>query len=109
MRRHLRAPVTLAFAVMLASLVAPSVTARPAASSSPADLSFAPDRVLVGFEPGTTLKQTRDAISRAGASGDRVIGAGTHVVAVPAGTVTTVIAALQADPVVRYAEPDYYV
>jgi len=44
-----------------------------------------------------------------GATEQRVIGAGTHVLGVPAHTVQKKIALLKAQPQVRYAEPNYIV
>ena len=69
--------------------------------------AFVPDRVLVGFQPGTAAPTAAAVVAAAGAHDLGVIGADTHLLAVPAGAVASVVAALQRSPSVRYAEPDW--
>ena len=89
-------------------LVAPSANPAPRALLSPTAPS-APDRVLVGFDPGTTASDQQTVESAVGAREVAVIGAGTHVLHVPRGTVANKIAQLESHGKVRYAEPDYAV
>jgi len=70
---------------------------------------FAPDRVLVKFNPGTSAS----AIAAAHREGrgrplKTIPGIGVHVVEVPAGSVATKVAVYDANPNVLYAEPDSY-
>jgi serine protease len=82
-----------------------SMTGMNESSSAP----FRDGTVLAGFSRGTTAAQRTTIERRAGATEQRVIGAGTHVLRVPAGKVREKIALLKANPQVRYAEPDYVV
>ena len=86
---------------------APNGSSAPAAS--PSTEPFVDDAVLVGFESGTAIADQRAIEASVGATESRVIGAGTHVVHVPEGTVVEKIAQLKAHSKVRYAEPDYIV
>jgi subtilisin family serine protease len=63
--------------------------------------------VLASFQPGVSEAQQAAIIASVGASVQRVIGVRVDVLAVPAGTVQTVINALKQYSEVRYAEPDY--
>lgn len=73
------------------------------------------DRLIVGFKPGVTDAE-KDAVHRAVASAavhpvpiKRVGDTAQSVTAVGAPSLETLIRAYQADPRVRYAEPDYVV
>ena len=68
---------------------------------------FAPDRVLAGFKPGTAAETARAIEASVGARDIGIVGAGTHLLQVPAGHVLGVVGALNASPLVRYAEPDW--
>ncbi len=85
---------------------ASSMTGMNGASSS---APFRDGIVLVGFRGGTTAAQRTAIERRVGATEQRVIGAGTHVLRVSTGRVLTTIARLKTNPYVRYAEPDYLV
>lgn len=70
---------------------------------------FAPDRVLVKFNPGTAKSEIGEAHSLAGGRILKTIpGIGVQVVGVPSGTVTAKVNAYRANPNVFYAEPDFY-
>lgn len=69
---------------------------------------FAPDRVLVAFQPGTPSAEVARAHGRAGAQVIEAIKAiGVQVVAVLPGTVRERVALYQRNPNVEFAEPDY--
>jgi thermitase len=70
---------------------------------------FAPDRVLVHFQPGTAASEIGKAHRQAGGHTLKVIpGIDVQVIEVPAGTVLDTLARYRANPNVAYAEPDYY-
>ena len=70
---------------------------------------FAPDRILVRFQPGSAASETGKAHRQAGGKPLKAIPAiGVHVVEVPSGTVQQKIARYRANPTVQYAERDYY-
>jgi serine protease len=100
-RRPARGLVTFT-ALAVSLLVTPSASPTPSAP-------YAPDRVLVGFAPGTTPSEQQAVESAVGAREVAVIGAGAHVLHVPRGSVTSKIAQLHSHGKVRYAEPDYAV
>jgi subtilisin family serine protease len=85
--------------------------AVPAAAQTAAGAAapFKDGTVLVGFQAGTDAAQARAIVASVGAIERDVIGAGTHVLTVPDGKVQATIDALQRNPNVRYAEPDYLV
>src|SRR5215217_5524587 len=86
--------VTLAVVTLaLAALLAPGATSNPAAAS--AGKPFADDTVLVGFEPGAGASNMRAVVDSVGATEVSVVGAGTHVLHVPAGRVEEKIEQLQ--------------
>ena len=69
---------------------------------------FAPNRVLVGFEPGTSGLAMSEAHRQAGGNVIQTLDAiGVQVVAVPEGTVLDKIAAYHHNPNVLFAEPNY--
>jgi len=90
-----------------------TLLSAPAASSMQPNAQevqpFQDGTVLVGFQHGTGADTEAAIVRGAGASEERVIGAGTHVLRVPVGKVAEKIALLNAQPQVRYAEPDYIV
>jgi serine protease len=94
-----------ALVLLMLALVVPSAVAR--GSGGVALPGFAPDRVLAGFTPGTAAETARAIEASAGARQIGIVGAGTHLLQVPAGHVLSVVAALKASPLVRYAEPDW--
>jgi subtilisin family serine protease len=70
---------------------------------------YAPDRVLIAFEPGTLGAEKKSLHAKVGASVLHSIpGIGVDVVQVPAGTVLAKIKLYDKNPNVRYAEPDSY-
>src|SRR6266516_4782107 len=94
------------------ALVATLLSAPAASSMQPSAQEVQPFQdgtVLVGFQHGTGADTEAAIVRGAGASEERVIGAGTHVLRVPVGKVAEKIALLNAQPQVRYAEPDYIV
>ncbi|MCH8320025.1 MAG: S8 family serine peptidase, partial [Acidobacteria bacterium] len=69
---------------------------------------FAPDTVLVRFNPGTAASEMGAAHSQAGGKVVKTIAAiGVQVVAVPNGTVLTAVQRYQRNPNVTFAEPNY--
>ena len=70
---------------------------------------FAPDRVLVAFQPGTPGAAISETHRQAGGHVLKTLAAiGVQVIAVPAGTVLDNVAVYQRNPNVRFAEPDYF-
>ena len=94
-----------ALVLLILALAIPSALAR--GSGEPGLPAFAPDRVLASFTRGTPAETARAIEASAGARELGVVGAGTHLLQVPAGHVLAVVAALKASPLVRYAEPDW--
>ncbi|MCZ6873201.1 MAG: S8 family serine peptidase, partial [bacterium] len=71
--------------------------------------AFAPDTVLVAFQPGTTGAEMSATHSQAGGKVRRTLAAsGVHVVGVPTGTVLDKLKLYRRNPNVRYAEPNYF-
>ena len=69
---------------------------------------FAPDTLLVAFNPGTAASEMGAAHSQAGGNVLRAIAAiGVQVVAVPNGTVLAALQRYQRNPNVTFAEPNY--
>ncbi len=87
-----------------------SVPAYSSPPSSPPDIPrFAPDKVLVSFEPGTSGAEKRAIHSQAGGKVLKTLGAiNLDVVSVPAGKVFKNITVYEKNPNVKYAQPDYY-
>src|SRR5256714_5112525 len=87
----------------------PSARTSPATGDGPwtTETRLSSDTALAGFKAGTTASQRALIERNVGATEQRVIGAGTHVLHVPAGKANDKIALLKANPQVRYAEPDY--
>ena len=84
----------------------------PASASAPQPHSlrvpdFAPDHVLVGFDPGTPRTVERSLEASIGARDQTVVGAGTHLLQVAPGRVLSTVEALRQHADVRYAEPDW--
>lgn len=94
----------LALLGVMCTPVALGASASAAASRS---APFIDGRVLVGLRPGVSRERISRAESAVGGHPAMVIGAGTTVLTVPAGTVRSAIARLRANPAVRYAEADY--
>ena len=70
---------------------------------------YAPDRVLVKFQPGTAASEIGKAHRQSGGKKIKVIpGIGVHVIQVPKGSVENKVAIYLANPNVEYAEPDHY-
>ena len=65
--------------------------------------AFVPGRVLVRFAPGTDAPVLAGEV---GASVDRVLAVGVHVLNVPAGAELTVVEALSGNPNVVFAEQE---
>ena len=100
-----RRSATSALVLLMLALAIPSAVAR--GLGEVALPGFAPDRVLVGFRPGTATETARAIEASVGAREIGIVGAGTHLLKVPAGRVLGVVAALKASPLVHYAEPDW--
>ena len=80
-----------------------AMTAQP----EPSPTACTPDRILVKVQPGA---DPAAVVARYGGTIERTIsGIEVHVVTVPAGQGQQAIDALNADPEVRYAEPDQIV
>jgi thermitase len=70
--------------------------------------SFAPDRVLVSFQPGTAASDIGASHRQAGGRVIKTLSRiGVQVVAVPHGTVLSAIKTYQRNPNVVFAEPNY--
>src|SRR3989442_3052735 len=93
-----------ALVLLTLALAIPSAVAR--GFGGVALPGFAPDRVLAGFTPGTAAETARAIEASVGAPEIWIAGAGTHLLPGPAGRRLSVVAALQASPLVRYAQPD---
>ena len=96
--------------MFLMSLQGVAVFAQTSAQGIPSNLpQYAPDRVLVAFEPGTLGAEKKALHAQIGASVFTTIPSlGVDVVQVPSGTVLDKINLYDKNPNVRYAEPDYY-
>lgn len=93
--------------LVLAAFALANLGAAPPTNQGNA-ASHAPDRILVKFKPGTDAGSIA-AVHRqnGGAVIDTIPGIDVQVVAVPAGTVPSRVAAYGRNPNVQYAEPDY--
>src|SRR6266545_5131485 len=102
--------LTRSFGVISMCLLAWALSSPALTAQTPRDSrrSFAPDRVLVSFKPGTGASDIAAAHALAGGTHVKTISrTGTHLVAVPAGTVPNAIRLYQQNPNVRFAEPNY--
>lgn len=104
----------LALLALLVLCVAPSAAATTARSDSSSEgPAYAAGRALVQFKPGVSAAAIARVSSRAGARPLREIDTPLHgrgeLVVVRSGTASTraLVRALNADPRVEYAEPDY--
>src|SRR5829696_8962507 len=98
-------PRSVRTAAALVALLAALLAAAPAPSGRPA--KQARTEILVGFEAGVSGATQRELLQRVGASpGERIGRIRALVASVPAGARGPVIAALNRDPRVRYAEPN---
>ncbi|SDZ85220.1 S8 family serine peptidase [Microbulbifer marinus] len=105
---HSTRTATLLLALWLTTLANLSFAAPFALPLSNAP-RFAPDKVLVKFQPGTASSEIAAAHSQAGGRLLKTIDAiGVQVVGVPAGTVPDKVALYRRNPNVAYVEPDYY-
>jgi subtilisin family serine protease/uncharacterized protein YhfF len=92
-------------AAALVALLAALLAAGPAPSGRPA--KQARSEIIVGFKPGVSAAAQRKVLQRLGsAPGKRLGRIRAFVASVPAGERGPVIAALERDPRVRYAEPN---
>ncbi len=97
--------VTLSMLLSMPALAAPPYHG-PVHDAPPPP--FAPDRLLVSFQPGTAAPEVAAAHRLAGGHTLKIIpGISVHVVQVPTGTVLAAIRLYQANPNVEYAEPDF--
>lgn len=105
--RHVAFLAPLAGAFLLLTAPAAESAGLPQGVEPPP--RFAPDRVLVAFQPGTPGAEIAQAHAAAGARLlKRFDAIGVHLLAVPPGTVEGTVAVYQRNPNVRYAEPNYY-
>jgi serine protease len=95
--------------VWLSAIACLTVVLAPAASPAQPVIAkpFIDGTVLVGFQPGTPADERHAIVASVGATDVRTVGAETHVLHVRQGQMPLKIAALEANPNVRYAEPDY--
>lgn len=103
--------VSGAAGALLVTLALPGATAS-GATSRPAGhghgrATFAPGSVLVSFRDGVGAGERARALRAAGARPGPALGVRAQQLHVAAGTEDAVVAALRAQPSVRYAEPDY--
>jgi subtilisin family serine protease len=82
---------------------------KPTVQAKPRNLSprFRDGYVLVAFKSGVSGPEQQRLERVARAHEVRTLGAGAHLLAVPAGQVLSVVQLLTSAPGVRYAEPDY--
>jgi subtilisin family serine protease len=95
------------FPYLLCALFLVLVPAAVRAQTQNTASKFRDGVVLASFQTGVSEARQAAIIAGVGASVQRVIGVHVDVLAVPAGTVQTVINALKQYSEVRYAEPDY--
>jgi thermitase len=106
MRRHILTIIRLSLLVLFAY---PIVSVAQEANMAALPPAFAPDRVLVAFQPGTPGIAMSDAHRQANGQVVKTLEAiGVQIIAVPAGTVLDTVAVYQHNPNVRFAEPDYF-
>ena len=102
-----RIAVSLVATALLSALLLGLPTAGSAAPAAGAQ--YRDGVVLVGFDRGASSSSRAAAIGAAGARLQRVVGAGTHVLRVPSGSVEDSMRVLRRMRGVRYAEPDHIV
>ena len=94
-----------AICLLVLTVASPVLIAQP--QGNPPQ-PFAPDTILVAFNPGTAASEMGAAHSQAGGNVVKTIAAiGVQVVAVPNGTVLTAVQRYQRNPSVTFAEPNY--
>lgn len=100
--RHIaRTGIILLLALLIVSLASAQSAAQPRAT-------FANDRVLVAFQPGTAASDIAAAHRQAHGKVIKTLeGIGVQVVAVPVGRVLTALGQYQKNPNVKFAEPSY--
>jgi subtilisin family serine protease len=87
-----------------------SVENVAAAATPPANARFRPGVLLVKFKDTTILAQRENVLSAHDLTIQSTIeGLAIHLVAAPQGQELTLMKALNADPAIAYAEPDYQV
>ncbi|MGD2076429.1 MAG: S8 family serine peptidase [Gammaproteobacteria bacterium] len=97
------------FLAMTVLFVSDLLAAQPLNPESLPVPTFAEDRVLVKFKPGTAASAISQAHRAArGRTLRSIPGIGVQVVQVPSGGVPAAVDLYQANPNVQYAEPDYY-
>jgi subtilisin family serine protease len=97
--------VWMALSLVLAVVCAASVQT---AGAAPAAADRVANEVLIKFKDGTSAVQQQQARGRANARKAETLRAGLERASLPAGAnVDAAIAALQADPAVEYAEPNW--
>ncbi len=117
-RTYAAAAAVVAVPALVAAVLAPVASAAPAApAAAPAKAAApasVPGELLVGYEPGTSTVQTAAVRAHVGSTLLQKVVAGTSKrrgverVTVPAGTSqAAAIAALEAQPGVAYAEPNW--
>jgi thermitase len=105
-----RLPLSLALVIALSMM--PLATAGASSPGGPkAAAEYVPDRVLVGFKPGTPGHAIAAAHAAAGAQREwRIERVGIDIMRVPKGrTVVGLIKMYEKNPNVAFAEPDYIV
>jgi thermitase len=114
MRRLLQAGLVL---VILSSLLVPFVSTPPPLAAAPARRGprgplaqpanlppYAPDEVLVAFQPGVRAETVAQAVGARVQS--QIQGLGVHVLKVPQGAVEATLRSLERNPLVEFAEPN---
>lgn len=101
----------LSLALVLLMIAGPLASAGAFGPAQAADGTYAPDRVLVGFKPGTPAWDRAGAHASVGTKAKSRIGQiDVEVVEIPKGrTVPGVLKAYEKNPNVAFAEPDYVV
>ncbi|MBW8801095.1 MAG: hypothetical protein JF597_48390, partial [Streptomyces sp.] len=99
-------PAAVAVSSAGSAAAAPAHSAR--ASAPGHHREFATGSVLARFRDGTSVKDQRKAAAAAGARLVKHVGVGAQVLAVASGDEQRAVAALRANALVRYAEPNYF-
>lgn len=87
-----------------------AIESAPLQTAPPADAEFRAGVLLVKFQDVASLAERENVLAAHGLTSlDVIEGLGVHLLAVPEGQELALVEALNADPAIVYAEPDYKV